>query len=345
MGISISPIKSQEIAERLKQGIRSGNLASGTRLGSIRKLAKQFETTPRIVHSAFDRLEKEQLIYREAGRGTFVGKPAPSHNRAALIGLLTGYEDQGIEGYFEPLHRVSAETNMVSMVSSWGEGTSCEKGLDNLLSLEPAGILIDVEARRVPLADLREKLGKTPHCFVNRWEWEAPEPECGVLVDYTAMITEALIRFQRRGHQRIAFVGHHVVPQPYLSQRLKFAAEQAGLNSPSAQCRYVSLADFDDVPERLEMVFGNPEQCPTAILGMADSSLFRFISRLQEQFLSLPDFDLVGCFDDHWSRLPGHEFSSYRIDFAQIWQEALQMTTGPAAGRGLRRIPPKLVER
>jgi DNA-binding transcriptional MocR family regulator len=61
-----------QICERLTQLVRHGQLPSGTRLPSIRKLARQVNASPFTVVDAYDRLVARGLIESRAGRGFFV---------------------------------------------------------------------------------------------------------------------------------------------------------------------------------------------------------------------------------------------------------------------------------
>src|SRR5580658_3217079 len=61
-----------QICERVTQLVRSGRLPSGTRLPSIRKLARQVSASPFTVVDAYDRLVARGLIESRAGRGFFV---------------------------------------------------------------------------------------------------------------------------------------------------------------------------------------------------------------------------------------------------------------------------------
>ena len=63
-----------QICERITQLVRSGQLPTGTRLPSIRKLARLAGTSPFTVVDAYDRLVARGLIESRAGRGFFVAQ-------------------------------------------------------------------------------------------------------------------------------------------------------------------------------------------------------------------------------------------------------------------------------
>ncbi|SFI71080.1 MocR-like pyridoxine biosynthesis transcription factor PdxR [Thermoflavimicrobium dichotomicum] len=62
----------QQIFQAFADRILSGYFPSGSRLPSVRKLARTLQVSPVTVIQAFDLLEKQQLIERIQGKGTFV---------------------------------------------------------------------------------------------------------------------------------------------------------------------------------------------------------------------------------------------------------------------------------
>jgi GntR family transcriptional regulator len=64
------------IAEALRERIRVGELASGARLDNQRQLAKSFGVTLMTLRQALELLEREHLITRRHGLGTFVAAPS-----------------------------------------------------------------------------------------------------------------------------------------------------------------------------------------------------------------------------------------------------------------------------
>src|SRR5256885_12587139 len=64
------------IAEALRERIRVGELPSGARLDNQRQLAKSFGVTLMTLRQALELLEREHLIARRHGLGTFVAAPS-----------------------------------------------------------------------------------------------------------------------------------------------------------------------------------------------------------------------------------------------------------------------------
>jgi DNA-binding transcriptional MocR family regulator len=73
-----------QICERVTQLVRHGQLSPGTRLPSIRKLARQVSASPFTVVDAYDRLVARGVIESRAGRGFFV---TPRRLSAPLVAI------------------------------------------------------------------------------------------------------------------------------------------------------------------------------------------------------------------------------------------------------------------
>jgi len=76
-----------QIAERITKLVQHGQLAPGTRLPSIRKLAKLIGASPFTVVDAYDRLVARGLIESRAGRGFFVTRQRQATSLAAIEAL------------------------------------------------------------------------------------------------------------------------------------------------------------------------------------------------------------------------------------------------------------------
>ncbi len=71
----ISRTKSQQVSNYLEEKIRSGQLKHGERLQTVRELAALFNVSTIVVNSAYDELEKKNLVERCGRRGVFVNDP------------------------------------------------------------------------------------------------------------------------------------------------------------------------------------------------------------------------------------------------------------------------------
>jgi DNA-binding transcriptional regulator YhcF (GntR family) len=67
-----APPKSQQVADFIREQIKTGKIKAGQRLESVRTLAEKFSVGRQVVLSAFETLAAEGLVFSQVGRGTFV---------------------------------------------------------------------------------------------------------------------------------------------------------------------------------------------------------------------------------------------------------------------------------
>lgn len=79
-----------QICERVTQLVRHGQLPAGTRLPSIRKLARQVNASPFTVVDAYDRLVARGVLESRAGKGFFVTRSRLSAPLVAIEALAGG---------------------------------------------------------------------------------------------------------------------------------------------------------------------------------------------------------------------------------------------------------------
>ncbi len=73
----------QQIVDALKREVSEGRLAPGTPLPSFRGLAEDLLVSVITVKRAYEDLEREGIIYRRQGLGTFVAEAAHERSRDA----------------------------------------------------------------------------------------------------------------------------------------------------------------------------------------------------------------------------------------------------------------------
>jgi GntR family transcriptional regulator len=83
------------IAEALRERIRDGQLTPGTRLDNQRALARSFSVTLMTLRQALELLERENLIARRHGLGTFVAAPSIDYDILQLRRFAGDLSAQG----------------------------------------------------------------------------------------------------------------------------------------------------------------------------------------------------------------------------------------------------------
>lgn len=74
-----------QLSSQIETAIRTGELAVGTRLATVRSLADQLNTAPGTVARAYRELERRGLIDTRGRQGTFVSDPVEERTRHRLL--------------------------------------------------------------------------------------------------------------------------------------------------------------------------------------------------------------------------------------------------------------------
>jgi len=90
--------KYRAVADRIRAGIGSGQLAVGERLLPVRELAYQLGITPGTVARAYTLLTEEGVLQAEVGRGTFVAGPEPEEV-STLVADVAPHGSEGGDGH------------------------------------------------------------------------------------------------------------------------------------------------------------------------------------------------------------------------------------------------------
>jgi GntR family transcriptional regulator len=96
----------QQIVDRVKREVSEGRLKPGTALPSFRQLAEDLLVSVITVKRAYEDLEREGIIYRRQGLGTFVAERGDDRSReqklAAARKLLTEGFREAAEAGLKP---------------------------------------------------------------------------------------------------------------------------------------------------------------------------------------------------------------------------------------------------
>ena len=77
----------QQLVDRLKREVSEGRLKPGAPLPSFRQLAEDMLVSVITVKRAYEELEREGIIYRRQGLGTFVAESGHHRSREAKIAV------------------------------------------------------------------------------------------------------------------------------------------------------------------------------------------------------------------------------------------------------------------
>jgi GntR family transcriptional regulator len=80
----------QQIVDRLKREVSEGRLKPGAALPSFRQLAEELLVSVITVKRAYEELEREGIIFRRQGLGTFVAEQGRDRSREAKLAAAKG---------------------------------------------------------------------------------------------------------------------------------------------------------------------------------------------------------------------------------------------------------------
>jgi len=80
----------QQIVDRLKREVSEGRLKPGAALPSFRQLAEELLVSVITVKRAYEELEREGIIFRRQGLGTFVAEHGDHRSREAKLAAAKG---------------------------------------------------------------------------------------------------------------------------------------------------------------------------------------------------------------------------------------------------------------
>ncbi|WP_458397008.1 GntR family transcriptional regulator [Anaerotignum sp.] len=159
--------KYSELSAWLKEQIQCGNYKEGDRLPSENELAEQFGASRDTVRKAIAALEKENLVYKVKGSGTYVQSTTPAYVRNAPsnskhIGILMNDIDSYIfPSIIKGINTVLSKQGYTSSIQFTNNFISQErKVLEDFLNGDYAGLIIEPTKAALPSLnhDLYQKI-------------------------------------------------------------------------------------------------------------------------------------------------------------------------------------------
>jgi GntR family transcriptional regulator len=185
--LSPVPLYSQ-LKELLRSRILDGTYAPHSRMPSESELGKTFDVSRITVRQALGDLQKEGLIFKIHGKGTFVAKPKAFQNVSTLQGLAESMTQMG----YEVINRlISFKTLSASAVVAerlqLAEGSEvCEIKRVRLINREP----VSLEVTYLPSA-VGVKLEKAD--LVSRDIFLILENDCGIALGHAELAIDAVL--------------------------------------------------------------------------------------------------------------------------------------------------------
>lgn len=86
-----------QLKELLREKIAAGEWQPGDMIPSERELSEQYNISRMTTRQALHELEKERLLRREQGRGTFIAEPKIEHGLTHLTGFTDDMKSRGLQ--------------------------------------------------------------------------------------------------------------------------------------------------------------------------------------------------------------------------------------------------------
>ncbi|OWA34545.1 GntR family transcriptional regulator [Saccharibacillus sp. O16] len=343
------------LKNELLRWIESGRLTPGSQVPSENEIAEQFALSRQTVRQAFSELERQGLLERVQGKGTFVRQAAAVREEAALprtIGIVTTY----ISDYIFPHIVRGAEAELRSrgyrlLLASTDNDKEKEMECLRLMLSEPlSGLIIEPTKSAEGNPNLPFYLSmqsrNLPFLMINERYRELEVP-CLKVDDELGGLT-AVRHLIERGHRRIA--GFFKTDDLQGVNRLKgfmHAHREAGVPLPPEHVVTYTTAQKGELPiAQARKLLSSPNP-PTAFVAYNDELAVPLIHAARELGLSVPgDVSVVGFDDSALALASGVPLTTLTHPKEEMGREAarrlIAMIEGPAPGAGPGEIGDRL---
>ncbi len=311
--------KYQLVIDWIKENIESGTLKYGDRIKSEKEISEQFGLSRQTVRRATSELEKDKILTRVQGSGTYVGKRIQSQRRERHmnVAVMSTY----IDGYIFPSTLKGIET----VLSTKGYTTQLfftddrisQEGdiLETLLSRNDFdGLIAEPSKSALPNPNMKyyREIARRgiPILFFNASYHSLHMPCVRMNDDRTAKsATELLLR---NGHRKIAGIfkcddgqGHH----RYAGYNK--ALLEAGIRPDSGKVIWTDTSVLSNLKLVKDYVYERIKGC-TAVVCYNDEAAFQLINMCISDGIRIPeDLSIVSFDDSELSRMCQVPFTSY----------------------------------
>ncbi|WP_263147379.1 GntR family transcriptional regulator [Pseudomonas sp. RIT-PI-AD] len=177
-----------QLKELLRTRILDGSYPPSSRMPSESELCRTFEVSRITVRQALGDLQKEGLIFKIHGKGTFVAKPKAFQNVSTLQGLAESMTRMGYEviNRLHGIRHLAASTTVAERLQLEEGAPVTEIKRVRLVNREP----VSLEITYLPRA-LGEKLEKAD--LVARDIFLILENDCGIALGHADLAIDAVL--------------------------------------------------------------------------------------------------------------------------------------------------------
>ena len=296
--------KHVEIADWLREGIRSSTFKSGDKLIGENSLCEKFGISRHTARAALSKLEKEGLIVRKQGIGTYVNEDLYAGRKNIGV-LLTYADDYTFSKMLSGIEDVLSKSSHLITIALTKNKVAAERSqLLSLLAANVDGLIVEAtkSALATPNLDVYKGFSDRdiPIVFVNTYHTRL---DCNYIVnddlEGAALATGYLVE---QGHRKIGGIFKHDAIQGGLRyEGFVNKLYEQNLNLDDNCIIWYSEESLDDLfsESQLPLLAERFSGC-TAVLCYSDKAAYKLIEAAPKVGLSIPDGLSVVSFDNSY---------------------------------------------
>lgn len=339
--------KYEQLCERLVGEVATGRLKPGDALPPEPEIAERLNLARSTVRQALAQMERNGLIRRVRGKGTFIHEDATKRLRAGIdaFALLlpdtqSGYYPSLVAGFEEA---ASALLNQVIVVTTRNDVHRQADGILQLIDKQVSGVaIVPVGAPATPPYHIRQlQRSRVPVVLCHRGIDGVQAPVLAFRGrDIGRLAGEAMLR---RGHKRVAFISalRSDLAEAY-EAGLRSAFEAGGGSLPQRRVVYLGSDGYanaeayerlaDEAVQKLMTLPVNER--PTALFTGFDATAELIYLNLMRHGISVPgDVSLVSFGGATRIGPMQHRISAVTVDEAEIGRLAADILSEMRSGK------------
>lgn len=294
--------KYEKVMDFYKEYIHDNNLTDGEILPSESQVAEHFSFSRDTIRRALDQLEKNGVVYRQRGKGTFYKDPKKV-KREKKIAVITTYLSnyifpQIISGIEEV---VSSKHYTLTLANTDNDPDKERKHLKKIINDQVDGLIIEPTKSAVNKLnmDLYQELNnkKIPYVMLNAY-YKSLDPSYAIVNDYRGAYKAAQYLLQL-GHRNIAGIFKQDDLQGDIRKKGFLAAlKDYQVDLDSVEIGSYITSQIASYPYHYTNKLLNKADRPTAVLCYNDEVAISVIQAILDKKLKIPDDLSVIGFDD-----------------------------------------------
>ena len=309
-----------KLAESLRAMMASGELLPGGQLPSVAQMQAQYGISLSTVNQAVALLEKDGLVVREQGRGTFVAE-RPAVQTVGTLGLLLHVEPLSGAYTTELLAGIRSEAQRQNLELLWlndEDVSDCRKADAILLYCHPTEAYMLNPPANIPNVLLFQ---------------HTADFTCVAADDFggAQLATRHLVE---QGHRRIAYLVSSDIDTISRQRTAGYrtALAEAGIQADERWLRFIARSGINNYRSNAEELMQKwletdwHELGCTAILAHNDETAIGIIKALREKGISVPaDVSVVGFDGTELSELSTPMLTTVKVPLRELGENAVRL--------------------